>query len=108
MSHTQAWLGLSLLELPVQYIARYGQAVTAVSGARELAPPCRPQAIEPHQGACRVATHSHAALCHSRGQSAAAVSTVAGSKGGFEVNAGSAHHWRGQALTHFDLTGVVA
>jgi len=95
-------------KLPVEHIARNCQAMFAVSGVNKLAPPNRAQAIEPHQGAYPVASYAQTTPGHRCCQPAAAISLLAGCKGGFQMNAGSAHHRRGQALPRSCLVGVVA
>ena len=82
--------------------------MTAVGGVNELAPPNRAQAIEPHRFTYPVAAYAHTTPCYSSCQSAAVASTVAGSKCGFQMNAGSAYHWFSQALLNCCLVGVIA
>jgi hypothetical protein len=74
----------------------------------ELAPPNRPQAAEPHQGAYPVSAYGHAALGHGSAQSAAIVSLVAGCKDGLEMHALNPHHSFAPALFEHGYVCVVA
>ena len=62
--------------------------VFAVRRVDKLAPPNRPQTVQPHQGAYAMAAPSQTSLGHSCAQPAATVGFVAGYKGRFEMNAG--------------------
>ena len=91
-------IGQGLIELPVEHIARHSHGVFAICGVDKLAPPNRPQAIEPHQNTHSMATHGQTTLGHGSPQSAAAIRLVACCKGGFEVHTGSTHHRLNQTL----------
>ena len=103
-----AWIWVASSAKKSDYVGRYSHRVFAVRRMNKLAPPNRPQAIDPHQGAYPVSTHGQTTLSHSRSQPAAAVGLVTGCKGRLEVDAGGAHHGLCQALLARSLVDVKA
>ena len=101
-------IGLRLLELPVQHTGRYRHSVFTVRHMNKFAPPNKPRAIDSHQGPHPVPALDLTACGHSGAQPATAVSLLAGCKGGFEVDAGSTHHWLDKTLLAHGQMGVVA
>jgi hypothetical protein len=74
----------------------------------ELAPPNRPQAVEPHQGAYPVSAYGHARSAMAVRSLRATVSLVAGCKDGLEMHALSPHHSFDPALFEHGYVCVVA
>ena len=89
--------------------ARHSHGVFAICGVYKFTPPNRPQVIEPHQSTHSMATHGKTTLGHCfSSQPAAAVSLVAGCKGGFNVDTECAYRWCSQAPLVRCQVGVVA
>ena len=79
--------------------------MAAVGGVNKFTLPHRPQPVGTHQGAYPVSAHGHALLFQRSTQPAATVDAAAGSKSGFQLNAGRARHGRAAAA---HARGVIA